>query len=151
MQVLSNHIKLTQISNQDTLVTFTFKDLQNATEMLRLVLLNNPHLSSAQFSQVLDMYQVDFNANSSNKDLEKIILDTYSISCSKGIFTTLSSMKKQLSGEHSKKDWKSINKAESICLNTYAKLLWTKIGNLVAKHKGIRLSTMQLHTITFGP
>ena len=136
MQVLSNHIKMSQISNKDTFVTnFTFKDLQNATEMLRLVLLKNPHLSSAQFSQVLDMYQdVDFSTSSS-KDLEKLILDTYSISCSKGIFTTLSSMKNQLSVEHSKKDWK-IDNVQGTCLDTYAKLLWTKIENLMGKEKG---------------
>jgi hypothetical protein len=131
VQVLSNYIKGTQKSNQDTVgMAFTFNDLQDATETLRLVLLNNPHLSSAQFSHVLDLYQVDFFAEL-NTGLEKIIQDTYSISCSKGIFLMLSSIKDQLSVEHSVEGCKSIGRTEDTCLDTCAKLLWGEIGNLM--------------------
>ena len=135
VQVLSNYMKGTQKSNQVGMA-FTFNDLQNAVETLRLILLNNPHLSSAQFSHVLDMYEVDFFAESS-KDLEKVISDTYSISCNKGIFLTLSGIKDQLSIEHSTQGCNNTGGTQDTCLNICAKLLWEKIGNLMGKQKGL--------------
>ena len=124
VQVLSNFMKETNTGG----VQFTFNDLQVATEKLRQVLLNNPHLSSTQFSQVLDMYQVDFHAES-NKNLEKVVTDAYSISCSKGTFLMLSSIKDKLEGD------KSTGRAEGTYLDICAKLVWAEIGKLMAKQK----------------
>ena len=126
VQVLSNFMKETRIVGMQ----FTFNDLQVATEKLRQVLLNNPHLSSTQFSQVLDMYQVDFLAES-NKNLEKVVTDTYSISCSKGIFVTLSGIKDKLEGDKSKE------RTDDTYLDICAKLVWAEIGKLMAQQKGL--------------
>ena len=126
VQVLSNFMKETNIVG----VQFTFNDLQVATEKLRQVLLNNPRLSSTQFSQVLDMYQVDFLAES-NKNLDKVVTDTYSISCSKGTFLMLSSIKDKL------EDDKNTGRTEGTYLDISAKLVWAQIGKLMAKQKGL--------------
>jgi hypothetical protein len=126
VQILSNYMKETNIVG----VQLTFNDLQVATERLGRVLLNNPHLSSTQFSQVLDMYQVDL-LEESNKNLGKLISDTYSISCSKGTFHTLSSIKDKLESD------KSIGRSEGTYLDICAKLFWAEIGKLMAKQKGL--------------
>ena len=133
-QILSNYIKDTQRSYQETMdMSFTFNDLQNASEKVRQALLCNPHLSSAQFSYVLDLYQVDFSA-ASNENLEKVISDTYSINCSKGTFLTLSSMKEKLFIKHKKENLNETRGTEEICLDSCAKLLWRNITrNLVEK------------------
>jgi hypothetical protein len=119
-------------------VQLTFSDLQVATERLGRVLLNNPHLSSTQFSQVLDMYQVDL-LEESNKNLGKLISDTYSISCSRGTFLTLSSIKDKLESD------KSIGRSEGTYLDICAKLFWAEVGKLMAKQKGL-LRVIQLFT-----
>ena len=112
--------------------SMTFNNLQNATETLRKVLLNNPHLSSTQFSHVLDMYKVDFTVLS-NKNLEKLIMDTYSLSCNKGIFLTLTSIRDQFSSEHLTERLE-LKTSEEICLDTCAKLL---LGKLNLKQRGL--------------
>lgn len=137
VQVISNFVKALQTSEQGTVGSqpLGFSDLQHATQTLRLVLLNNPHLSSAQFSHVLDLYHVDFNVQPS-KDLRVLISDTYSISCNKGTFHTLANIKDELSHEKSKESCKTI---ETICLDTYAKLLWRTIVKFVGTGKGLSL------------
>ncbi|XP_028406572.1 uncharacterized protein LOC114529043 [Dendronephthya gigantea] len=133
-QVLSNYIKDMQRSYQKTM-PFTFNDLQNATEKLRQTLLCNPHLSSLQFSYVLDFYHVDFRAtsNEDNEDLEKIISNTYSINCSKGTFLILSSIKDELSVKLKKDISNGTRGTEEICLDGCSKLLWKNIRSLVEK------------------
>lgn len=116
-----------------------FNDLQNSKEILHNILLCNPHLSSEQFSHVLQMYDVEFSKLDDQK-LERIIQDTYFISNSRGTFHTLSSIKDCLSTKNST--------AEDICSNTCAELLCQKLGDTLGRKRGVLIELSHIHVHT---
>lgn len=160
-QILFKHINQNQKLSKDSVTQdLLFNNLKCATEKLRVILLQNLHLSSAQFSFVLDMYGVDFIALS-NSNLNGLISDTFLISCTKGVFFALSSMKDKLlnrleeSQESSRfgtskqidqlladgllEKSKLQTTSAEVCLDVCGKLLWKKLQNMlkIQNEKGI--------------
>lgn len=153
VQLLAKHVNHLNVS--DLTLKFDFSDLQHATERLRVILLQNPHLSSVQFSFVIEMYGVDFLA-SSKSDLEGLISDTFRITRNNGILWTLSSIKdelynkfaqlQKLPNRHGQTDKNSTNglhyiykskpqTTADVSLDVCGKLLWKSLYT-IAEAKG---------------
>lgn len=154
VQLLAKHVNHLNVS--DLTLKFDFSDLQHATERLRVILLQNPHLSSVQFSFVIEMYGVDFLAPSKS-DLEGLISDTFRITRNNGILWTLSSIKdelynkfaqlQKLPNRHGQTDKNSTNglhyiykskpqTTADVSLDVCGKLLWKNLYT-IAEAKGI--------------
>ena len=127
------------IDNVDNVGENVFSSLKNAREMLRLILLQNHHLSSAQFSHVLDMFEVDF-LSPTNNNLEVIINDSFQVSHQKGIFKTLSTIKNELLTNMNYEDQQKSQESSfglefdfqsttSVCFEVVGRLLWQDMQN----------------------